>query len=175
MAWTAMSPFVAGNILTAAQLNTLLNNLLETAPAKVTAAGQYVVATAANSLGVRAPTASTANLTDTTTSTSYIDLGGAAATATTGSTALVCMQAQVMNNTVGGVSSVGLDISGATASPAGTVYLSLTAGIASQQITACGVRMVVGLTAGSNTFTMMYVVSAGTGSFGRRFIAILPF
>lgn len=174
MAWTSPPTFTTG-ALTAAQLNILSADLLETAPAKATANSQYFVATAANTIAARSPTSYSANLSDTTTSTSYIDLGGPVVTVTSGPNALVLMQAQVSNNTNGVTSSIGLDISGATTSPAATVYISLTTAAAGQQMTAAGVRMVTGLTAGSNTFMMMYVVSAGTGSFNRRFMAVLPF
>ena len=51
MAWTAPRTWVAAETLTAALLNThVRDNLLESAPAKVTTKGDLVVATAANSL-----------------------------------------------------------------------------------------------------------------------------
>lgn len=51
MAWTAPRTWVVGEILTASALNThLRDNLLETAVAKVTTAGDIVQATAANAL-----------------------------------------------------------------------------------------------------------------------------
>lgn len=94
MAWTAPITFAAAAVLTAAQLNTnLRDNLNETAPAKVTTAGDLVYATAANALTRRAigaagsllasdgsapqwrvPAADFLNETDTFTSTGYVDL-----------------------------------------------------------------------------------------------------
>jgi hypothetical protein len=51
MAWTAPRTWVAGEVLTAALLNThLRDNILETTPATVTTAGDVVVADAANSI-----------------------------------------------------------------------------------------------------------------------------
>ena len=51
MAWTAPRTWVVGEVLTAALLNThLRDNLLETAPAKVTTAEDILVATAGNAL-----------------------------------------------------------------------------------------------------------------------------
>ena len=51
MAWTSPRTWVAGETVTASLLNThLRDNLLETAPAKVTAAGDIVYATGANAL-----------------------------------------------------------------------------------------------------------------------------
>jgi hypothetical protein len=52
VSWTAPQTFVTGTILTASALNTnLRDNLLETAPAKVTTAGDLVVGTGANAIG----------------------------------------------------------------------------------------------------------------------------
>ncbi len=51
MAWTSPRTWIAGETVTASLLNThLRDNLLETAPAKVTAAGDIVYATGANAL-----------------------------------------------------------------------------------------------------------------------------
>jgi len=51
MAWTAPRTWTTGELVTAAFLNThVRDNLLETAPAKVTTAGDLVYATAANTL-----------------------------------------------------------------------------------------------------------------------------
>lgn len=56
MAWTAPRTWVSGETVTAAQLNThLRDNMLETAPAKVTTAGDIVYATGANALARLAP------------------------------------------------------------------------------------------------------------------------
>ncbi len=59
IAWTAPRTWVANDILTAAQLNAhVRDNLLETAVAKATAAGEVPYATAANALAMLSPTAS---------------------------------------------------------------------------------------------------------------------
>lgn len=51
MAWTAPRTWVTGEIVTAAYLNSnVRDNLLETAPAKATAAGDIFVATASNAI-----------------------------------------------------------------------------------------------------------------------------
>jgi hypothetical protein len=175
--WTAPPKFLAGGVLTAAQLNILSADLNETAAAKATAAGQYFVATAANSLAAR--TAGSANVTtsESTTSTTLTDLAtvGPQVTVTCGSQCLVLMNATVANGTSGVASSIGFDISGATTSPASQIYISLLTASGGQQATMGGVRMAIGMTAGSNTFTMKYVVGAGTGTFQRRFLTVLPF
>ena len=51
MAWTAPRTWAAGEVVTAALLNThVRDDLLETAPAKVTTKGDLVAATGANAL-----------------------------------------------------------------------------------------------------------------------------
>jgi hypothetical protein len=177
MAWTAPPTFVSGNVLTAAQLNVLSGDLNETGPAKATTPGQYFVATGTNAITARTVGRDSVLVAESTTSTAFTDLTtfGPQVTVTTGTYVLMCMQAQLANNTVNGICTVGLDISGATTLAAGTIWLSFTSGTANQQIT-CGTAVaVIGLTAGSNTFTMKYVVGSGTGTFHRRWLTILPF
>lgn len=178
MSWAAPPTFVSGAVLTAAQLNVLSGDLNETAAARATAAGQYFVATGANTLAARAGGRDTAIVSETTTSTTFTDLAtvGPQVTSTTGTTVIAFMQSQLQSNTVGGVATVGLDISGATTTAASTTWLSFTVATANQQVTCGTAQMITGLTAGSNTFTMKYVVSAGTtGTFNRRWLTILPF
>lgn len=50
MAWATPTSFTSGNTLTAAQMNVLGDDLLETAPAKVTTKGDIVAATGANAI-----------------------------------------------------------------------------------------------------------------------------
>lgn len=178
MAWTAPPTFVSGNVLTAAQLNILAADLNETAPAKATGVGQYFVATAANAIVARTPVAVSVTTSETTTSAAFADLAtlGPQADVTSGVWALVCVESLVSNGTAGATSSIGIDISGATTIAASTIWLSNTSGTAGQGFTAAGVRLITGLTAGLNTFTMKYVVSSGTtGTFSRRHLAVVPF
>jgi hypothetical protein len=59
MAWVTPPTFTTGNVLTAAQVNILAGDLMETAAAKASSTGdlftstQYFAATAANSLTAR--------------------------------------------------------------------------------------------------------------------------
>lgn len=178
MAWVAPPTFTSGNVLTAAQLNILSGDLNETAPAKASQQGQFFVSTASNAIAARLPVSASTNVSESTTSSAFTDLAtvGPQAVVTTGPWALVCMQAQASNASVNATSSIGLDISGATVSAASTIYISITSGTAGQQVTCAGVRLITGLTNGSNTFTMKYVVSSGTtGTFGRRFMGVIPF
>jgi hypothetical protein len=96
---------------------------------------------------------------------------------TTGSTwALVAMQAFIQPSAVGASGQVGMDISGASTFGPSTIYLSLTAATVNQQITAAGVRIFSGLTAGSSDFKMMYAVTGGVSvGFGRRFLSVIPY
>jgi hypothetical protein len=91
---------------------------------------------------------------------------GPAATITCGSGAycMVLVNALVQNNTSGAISSVGFEISGATTLAAGSPYLSITTSAANQNVTMGACRTVIGMTGGSNTFTMKYFVGAGTGT-----------
>ena len=52
MTWATPRTWVAGETITAAKLNTIRDNLNETAPAAVTAAGDILVADGTNSLKV---------------------------------------------------------------------------------------------------------------------------
>jgi hypothetical protein len=178
MAWTTPPTFTSAP-LTAAQLNILSADLNETAPAKASTAGQYFVATGTNLIAARTAVSTSVTTAETTTLTSLGDLPtgtvGPAATVTSGAQFLVLMNATVANNTSGVASSIGFEISGATTSAASQIYISLLTAAANQQATMGGVRMVIGATPGSNTVTMKYVVGAGTGTFSRRFLTVLPF
>ena len=117
MAWTAPMTAVAGNTLTAAQWNThVRDNLLETAPAKATAAGRIFVTTAANAIAERVVDSETVATSQTTTSTSYTDLAttGPAVTVTTGARALVFYGAEMENTTSTALSAASVAVSGAT-------------------------------------------------------------
>lgn len=177
MSWAAPPTFVSGAVLTAAQLNVLSGDLNETAAARASAAGQYFVATGANTLAARAVSRDVIVVGETTASATPADLAtvGPSVTVTTGTTCMMFIQCLIQNNTIGGIGAVSVDISGATTSPAGTTYLAFQSGTVNQQITCGTAVLVVGLTAGSNTFTMKYSVSAGTGTFNRRWLAMMPF
>jgi hypothetical protein len=182
MAWVTPPTFVSGNVLTAAQLNTLSGDLNETAPAKASAGGQIFISTGANAIAVRTPSGATINTSESTASTVFTDLAtlGPAVTLTTGTSALVFIGCFLGNSTNGDYSEMTFTASGASAIAAGN-YSALrsstesTAGTsaASQSITR--VNPVTTLTAGSNTFSAKYRVNAGTGSFNNRDIYVIPF
>lgn len=179
MAWTTPPTFVSGNVLTAAQLNILTADLNETAVAKAASAGQYFVATAANTLVGRAPSFQLYNGggTDTTNSTSYTALtGGAAVTSTTGANCLVYHGASLGNDTSGSRSWSSFAISGAS-----TIAVDDARGIAvdasaANRVTKCGITYLqTGLTSGANTFTQQFRVTSGIGSYVVRSLGTVPF
>jgi hypothetical protein len=180
MAWTAPATFSDGSILTAAQLNAMRDNFNETAPAKATAAGGYIVSNGVNSVVQRDPNSNTFNTATTSTSTSYVDLTGtgpAAGPVVSGTRVIVWFTAQMNNNTVNTETICSVAVSGTTTIAADDNYCidvqQPTTGTAFIDITACrAVRLTV--TAGSNTYTMNYRVTAGTGSWRRRSLVVLP-
>jgi hypothetical protein len=110
---------------------------------------------------------------ETSTSTAYTDLatGGPAVTLTTGTVALVTISATQYNNTNGNSTSTSFGVSGATTLAASDTY-SISQGTNGGFSIARTVR-ISGLTAGSNTFTMKYKVSATTGTWFNRDITVV--
>jgi hypothetical protein len=146
----------------------------ETAVAKATTAGYHFVSQGPNSIAERAILAANVDTSETTASTSYVDLAtaGPSVTLTTGTKALIWINCQLGNSSTGS-SAASYGISGATtAAPADSISLVAdnTAGGTSQRYGACDLRTV---TAGSNTFYMQYRVSGGIGTFQRRRIQVM--
>lgn len=116
---------------------------------------------------------------ETTTSTAFADLAttGPAVTINTGTTAFVLMSAKLSNTNDNAVNIAGVAVSGATTlAAADGEALFITAWEASEPNTRIQVGIAFplsGLTAGSNTFTMKYRVSAGTGTFGQRKLTVI--
>lgn len=180
MAWTAPMTAVANTAFTAAQFNThVRDNLLETAPAKATAAPGYFVTTGLNQIAQRVPSNRDINTSQTTASTSFTDLTsfGPSLTVTTGTRALVIMGCQMFNNATGAFSIMGLSISGATtvsATDNDSLNLQQSTAGTNQDLSSSFVKL-YSLTAGSNTFTTKYRVTSGTGTFSRRKLIVIPF
>ena len=162
------------SVLTAAQMNTYVrDNTNETGPAKVTAAGQYLVATGANTLAARQVGDEIVEDSETTTSTSYTDLAttGPSGTRTTGTTCLVTTTCE-LSNSGAGTSNATFAISGATTTSAEDFRRIKNTGTDALRMS---VQTFMSVTAGSNTFTMKYRVSSGTGTFLARRIHVMPF
>lgn len=169
--------FVAATTLTAAQMNThVRDNLNETAPAKATTAGRIFVATAANAIAERAILDNIVTTSETTTSTTYVDLttSGPAQTLTTGTRALVIFHCFVSNSASGNTGFMSVAVSGATtvaASDNWAIQYKSTA--ANDGVGISSAHLFTSLTGGSNTFTGKYRVTAGTGTFQFRDIIVI--
>jgi hypothetical protein len=150
---------VTGEVVTAATLNTYVKDDLLDLDRR-TAPQSALVATS-----------------QTTTSTSYTDLttSGPAVTVTTGTTCLVIVKAHMLNSTAATQSWMGYAVSGATTVAASDSLACAVAPSSSLAVFAIGAAFFhTGLTAGSNTFTAKYRVSAGTGTFQDRRIVAIP-
>lgn len=178
MAWTAPITFTAGNVLTAAQLNTnLRDNLNQTTPALASAAGQIFVSTAANAVAARTPGEAQVFTAETSASTTYGDLTtvGPAVTVTTGTKAIVFVTAWVSNSSVNGQSLMSYRVSGATTVGENDNFaMRWTSATASAAGRCTAVTFHTGLTAGSNVFTGSYRVLSGTGSWADRRLMVIP-
>lgn len=169
---------VSGSVYTAAQFNTFVrDNLNETAPAKATTPGGYFVTSTLNEIVERIGNRETIATSETTTSTSFTDLTttGPTVTVTTSSLALVIFGCEQSNSGTGSTRT-SVDVTGATTVAAADIR-SLTLGgvTAGAELQASHAVFYDALMPGSNTFTMKYRVSSGTGTFSRRRLIVLPY
>jgi hypothetical protein len=177
MAWTAPMTAVSGSVFTAAQFNQFVrDNLNETAPAKATTLGGYFVTTAPNEIVERIGDRETISTSETTVSTTFDDLAtsGPAVTVTTGALALVLFGAELSNSGTGS-SRASVDVSGASTIAAADIRSLTVSGVAGVVVQASHAVFYDDLLPGSNTFTMKYRVSSGTGTFTRRRLIVLPY
>lgn len=182
MAWTAPMTAVSGSVYTAAQFNTFVrDNLNETSPAKATTQGGYFVTTAPNEIVERLGERDTDADSGTTTSTSFTDLDapadvGPTVTVDTGQLAVVLWGAQMSNDTANLSVRTGVEVSGATTNAAADIRaLTYDPGDADAIFQGSHVVFFDDLNPGSNTFTLKYRVSGGTGTFLRRRLIVLPY
>jgi len=170
MTWNAPMTAVAGSVFTAAQFNTYVRDLFnETAPAKATAASQIFVATGVNAIAARTISQDYIATSQTTASTAYVALATAGPTvvATTGTSALVALSAGTSN------SGAGFSLQGYNVSGASTIAASDDRAIGTGAFGGA-IFLQTGLTPGSNTFTSVYRVQSGTGTFSTRHILVIP-
>jgi hypothetical protein len=169
---------VANTVFTAAQFNTnVRDNLNETAPAKSTTAGQIFVSTGTNEIAARLPAFASVATNQSTASTSYVDLAtpGPSVTATTGTRAMVFIQARMENTVDTSQTFSSFAVSGASTIAASDTNAILLDGVPLGNSMRFGcMTFISSLTAGSNTFTMKYRVGANPGSFEHRHIAVVP-
>lgn len=180
MAWSTPLTAVSNSTLTAAQWNaSVRDNLLESAAAKATTAGQLFVSTGANALAARVPSGASVPAAQATTSASYVDLTtvGPAVTVTTGTRAFVGFGAQIENSAAGGGGAMSFAVSGAStiAAAAGAYALRQMSSVATERNSAGAVSFLSTLTGGSNTFTAKYLApTGGTATFQFRELWVLP-
>lgn len=178
MSWTAPITWTLGQQVAAAQLNAQLrDNMLETAPGKATTAGAHFVATGANAIAQRlCQTATVATSQDTGGTTgSYTNLttAGPSVTATTGVLAFSMAACQITNDTTNVNTFFSVDISGATTDAASDTRAAIWAATANQPFRYT-VTTLHSLTAGSNTFKIMYKANSNNGVFSRRTLNVMP-
>lgn len=174
MAWSAPMTAVANSVFTAAQFNQFVrDNLNETAPAKATTAGSHFAGTTLNAIAERISDAAIVATSQTTTSTSYVDLAtvGPSVTVTTGPAAFVSTYNSNFN-TGAAASLMSFEVSGASAIAAADNVSIAIAGTSSQR--AGATFLLTTLTPGVNTFTAKYRVGAGTGTYADRRIVVFP-
>ncbi|MDT0387803.1 hypothetical protein [Streptomyces dubilierae] len=178
MAWSAPMTAVANSTFTAAQFNTYVrDNLNETAPAKATAASQIPVSTGPNAITMRSPSTARVDTAQTTTSTTYADLAtiGPRITVETGPIAVIAFAADMTNTAETSLTKVSVAVSGASSLAASDQWMLSTDGHAANNFNRHAmVHTFVGLTPGSNTFTMKYAVGSNSGTFRNREINIIP-
>jgi hypothetical protein len=178
MVWSAPMTAVANTVFSAAQFNTFVrDNLNETAPAKSTTASAHFVVSGVNEISERITDGTIVLTSQTTGSTSFTDLAtiGPSVTVDTGPHALVLTHCQ-LSNSGAGVSYAGVEVTGASSvAPAlnRSINAFNSAGVGAG--TAVWYSGGLTLTPGSNTFTMKYKVSSGTGTFADRRIIVVPF
>lgn len=183
MAWTAPATAVAGGVFTAAMWNaTIRDNLNAGEAALATASAQTFVATGVNTIVARRLSSARVDTSQTTASTTYVDLTtvGPSVTVTTGTSALIIASATMASSTANAFINVGYAVSGsttiaATSNIAILNYREAFLGGAADQVQMSGVDFLTNLTPGSNTFTLKYSTSSGTATFVYRTLVVWPF
>jgi hypothetical protein len=175
MAYSTPITAVANATFTSAQYNASdRDNMLVTPAALATVSGSIFAGSGTNVIGERIPAAHVVDTGETTASTTYVNLAtnGPLVTVTTGTTMLVITTCQIQN-TGANITWASFEITGATTSGALDTRAILIDNAASTQIraSACSLESV---TPGSNTVRMQYRVTAGTGTFTRRRVMVIP-
>jgi hypothetical protein len=157
----------------------LRDNMLQMAPAKATEMSSFFVGTGVNALAERHCKSARVATSESTTSTSYVDLAtsGPAVTVTTDVHAIVIIAAKTAMTVTDNACVMSWATSGATTNAASDTWCLLHEGMfASNDMSGCSIYRTNSLTAGSNTFTAKYRRGGASGSafFDSRFICVLP-
>lgn len=170
---------VFNTALTAAQWNThVRDNSLLTMPALATAGDGRWFISRNDSTKLQQQQISTATVTtsQTTTSTSYADLAtsGPAVTVTTRTKALVFWSVDMQHSATDEPTFASVAVTGATTNAASDERALRIDGMPTGNASKFGMAHLFDtLTAGSNTFTLRYRVTTGTGTFGRRDLTVV--
>lgn len=190
MAWTVPITFIPDTVLTAAQMNVhLRDNLLETAPAKASVPGGIFVTAARNSINEQYPKYAFVEDTETTTSHEFTDLDTVGPHVTTRVTfgALISLSAQLANSSTGGFSIVGFSVMSPPSTEEEGVdeeviheatderSLLFKVATADQDRSGTYTTFIGVPEPGDYTFILKYRVTAGTGTFLRRYLTLIPF
>lgn len=174
MTWSAPMTAIAGATFSAAQFNQFVrDNLNETAPAKATASGQIFVSTGPNAIAARTPTAAATAASQSTATTSYVDLAtvGPTVTVTTGTSALAFMAARISNSGAN-TSWASVAVSGSSSVAASDAWAAENQG--TDIVVSTRGHLFTGLNAGSNTFTAKYKAGGSTATFVDRELIVIP-
>ncbi len=179
MAWTAPRTWVTSEVVTASLLNThVRDNLLQTAPAKASAGGGYIIGTGVGVVAERQLANAEVTTGEGTASSTFTNLAtsGPAVTVTTGTVALVVVSARVTGSAIGVRPVMGWAVTGATSLSAAEQYCFEAEISVSGDFYQASHMSTRTLTGGSNTFTAKYADIGGTGTatFQWRKIQVLP-
>lgn len=190
MPWTSPITFLPETVLTAAQMNVhLRDNLLETAPAKASTPGSIFITSARNSINEQAPQYAFIEATETTASHDFTDLETVGPHVTTNVTfgALISLSAQLANTTTGGFSIVAFIVTKPPTTeeeavdeetvhePTDERSLLFRVATADQDRSGSYTTFIGVPEPGTYTFMLKYRVTAGTGTFLRRYLTVVPF
>lgn len=169
----------ANQTFTAAQYNAQIrDNFLETASAQAVNTTGYFVATGANGIVQRRMDSANVGTSESTGSTSYTDLAtvGPSRTMVTGTSAMVWISATMSCTVTSAAVKASFAISGASVASASDTWGVAIDGVSANCPARRGIaHRVLGLTAGTNTFTMKYATVAGnTAIFQFRNITVMP-
>lgn len=177
MAWTVPATAVAGQPFTAATANAQMrDNLNATAPALATTISSWFTGSGVNTIAERIPAQSNTSGSSTTTATSYGNLADAVTTSvtvTTGTSAW-CLLYCNLNNSGTNSTWMSVAVSGATTIAAADSWAIIRNQTGGERL-GSQVFFDGTLTPGSNTFTLRYRVTAGTGTFSVRRLGVIPF
>ena len=182
MVWTAPKTWVPTEAPTAANLNIhLRDNLLQTMPALASGYSTHFVTGTPHKLVERFMDSARVNTSQTTTSTSYVNLAtaGPSVTVATGTTAMVFISCRLKQNTASNDSFASFAISGATVRSSQDSTAIQQDGAPANSFWRLGSCDIINtLTPGNNTFTMQYKADStgtSTSTFSDRLIVVVPF